>query len=82
IVLQKGDTIYLFSDGYADQFGGKKHKDDKEKKFTKKRFKELLKEISTMPINEQKQELLKRHLEWRGDTEQTDDICILGIKVE
>ncbi|GAB4199007.1 MAG: hypothetical protein Fur0023_00900 [Bacteroidia bacterium] len=79
--LEKDDMIYFFSDGYADQFGGKKENKGKEKKFTKKRFKELLIEIATLPLSEQKAILESKHLEWREDTEQTDDICILGIKV-
>ncbi|RME13762.1 MAG: serine/threonine-protein phosphatase [Bacteroidetes bacterium] len=79
--LEKDDNIYLFSDGYADQFGGVKNNEQKEKKFTKKRFKDLLIEISEMPITEQKKILLEKHLDWRGNSEQTDDICIVGIKI-
>lgn len=79
--LQKNDMIYLFSDGYADQFGNKDPNTGKEKKFTKKRFKDLLKEISEFSIEQQKEILIKKHLEWRGDIEQTDDICIVGIRV-
>lgn len=80
--LEKNDLIYLFSDGYADQFGGKsENNNNKERKFTKKRFKELLTQISHLSIEEQKQTLIQKHLEWRGNVEQTDDICIVGIKV-
>ena len=69
------DTIYLFSDGYTDQFD----KDDK-KLFKKKRFKELLQSISKKPLQEQKTILEKTHLEWRGETPQTDDILVMGIR--
>lgn len=80
--LQKGDTIYLFSDGYADQFGKENHNEQiKDKKFTKKRFKNILIEISSLEPEIQKQELLRIHQEWKRDIEQTDDICIVGIKV-
>ncbi len=79
--LQKEDMIYLFTDGYADQFGGNFNNDKKDKKFTKKRFKELLKEIAELNVEEQKQRLLQEHNRWKGDNVQTDDICIIGIKV-
>ncbi len=76
INLQKGDTMYLFSDGFPDQFGG-----DKDKKYSTKRFKQLLLDIHTKPMSEQKQFLDEEMLKWRGDTEQIDDIIILGIRV-
>ncbi|GIV28443.1 MAG: hypothetical protein KatS3mg027_2257 [Bacteroidia bacterium] len=79
--LQKNDMIYLFTDGYADQFGGNSGSNKKDKKFTKKRFKDVLKEVSVLDINQQKQRLLEEHLKWKGDNEQTDDICIIGIRV-
>ncbi len=80
--LQKGDMIYLFSDGYADQFGGKKYNSQmKEKKFTKKRFKDILIKISSLEPSAQKEQLLNYHYDWREDGEQTDDICIIGIRV-
>lgn len=80
--LQKNDMIYFFSDGYADQFGKDNHSEGiKDKKFTKKRLRNLLVKISSLDPSQQKQELIKVHQEWKGDTEQTDDICIIGIKV-
>lgn len=79
--LQKNDMIYMFSDGYADQFGNKNQETGKEKKFTKKRFKQLLVEISQHSLEKQKEILQQTHLEWRGDCEQTDDVCIVGIRV-
>ncbi len=76
INLKKGDCIYLFTDGYADQFGGEKNK-----KFSKKSFKELIVSISHMSLMEQQQALYKEHIQWRDVNEQVDDICIIGVKV-
>lgn len=76
IDLEKGDTVYLFSDGYADQFGG-----DKGKKFKKSRLKELLSSIQHLDMNEQKK-LLENNLDqWKGQFEQVDDVCIMGIRI-
>ena len=74
--LNKGDTIYIFSDGYADQFGG-----EKGKKFKSKPFKNLLLSLNNIPIEEQKEALNKHFEEWKGDLEQIDDVCIIGIKI-
>ncbi len=74
--MHKGDIYYILSDGYIDQFGGPKGK-----KFMTKRFKELLLEIYTEPMDVQKDILWSKILEWRGDIEQIDDIIIIGIKV-
>ena len=74
--INKGDAIYLFSDGYLDQFGG-----DKDKKITSKRFKILLSEIQTLAMEEQKTALEKFLFSWKEDNEQTDDITVLGIKL-
>jgi len=76
IELQKGDVMYLFSDGFPDQFGG-----EKEKKYSTKRFKELLLSIHTKPMNEQKQILNQEFTNWRGPVEQIDDVIILGIRI-
>jgi serine phosphatase RsbU (regulator of sigma subunit)/tetratricopeptide (TPR) repeat protein len=76
ISVQKNDTIYVFSDGYVDQFGGPKHK-----KFLSKRLREILVEIEGMPMNEQKDFLYNTHLEWKGNEEQIDDILIIGVRV-
>ena len=76
IPLQKGDVIYVFSDGYADQFGGAKGK-----KFRYKNFRELLVGMQDKEMYEQK-ELLDSTIEsWRGDLEQVDDILVIGIRV-
>jgi serine phosphatase RsbU (regulator of sigma subunit) len=76
IVLQKGDCIYLMSDGYQDQFGG-----PKDKKFLSKKLKELLKTNSHLPMINQGEILEKTHDNWKGIGEQIDDITILGIRI-
>jgi serine phosphatase RsbU (regulator of sigma subunit) len=74
--LGKGDVIYLSSDGFADQFGG-----DKSKKLPTKTMKAELLRISSDSMAEQ-EAYLKRSIEtWRGNIEQLDDICVIGIKV-
>jgi serine phosphatase RsbU (regulator of sigma subunit) len=76
ISLQKGDCIYTFTDGYADQFGGPKGK-----KFKYKQFEEILLANAHLPMQEQKEILKKCFEEWKGQLEQVDDVCIIGIKV-
>ncbi|HIN38703.1 MAG TPA: serine/threonine protein phosphatase, partial [Flavobacteriales bacterium] len=73
--LEKGDTVYIFSDGYPDQFGGKK-----DKKFMMKNFKKLLLSIQDKNMNEQKTILEETMAEWKGDTEQVDDILVMGVR--
>ncbi len=73
--LQKGDTLYMFSDGFADQFGGPNGK-----KFKTRHFQELLIKIQDKTM-EQQQEILNTTIEeWRGDIEQIDDIVVVGLK--
>ena len=74
--LQKNDMIYVFSDGYADQFGG-----DKGKKFMSRQFKELLLKMNNEPLPGQKQLLENRLEEWRGSLEQVDDVLVIGVRV-
>lgn len=74
--LQKGDVIYLCSDGFADQFGG-----DKGKKLTTKKMKENLLSISGKLMSEQESHLGHTIEAWRGNIEQLDDICVIGIRV-
>jgi serine phosphatase RsbU (regulator of sigma subunit) len=76
IQLQKGDTIYIFSDGYADQFGGPKGK-----KFMAGTFRNLLLEVSALPSSQQKKKLDETIELWRGPLEQVDDILIIGVKI-
>ncbi len=77
VQLEKGDTVYVFSDGYQDQFGGKKGK-----KFMVKRFQDLLIEISDEDIDKQREILDNTIEEWKGELEQVDDILIIGVKIE
>jgi len=76
IQLIKGDIIYLFSDGYVDQFGG-----EKGEKFKYVRLKELLLSFNLVGMNEQKERLYDKIEDWRGEYNQVDDILVMGIKV-
>lgn len=75
-------SLYLFSDGYADQFGNNKTENGtaKAKKFKSSNLKNLLLQTSQLSINEQHNELEKTFANWKGDYEQTDDVCIIGIR--
>jgi CheY-like chemotaxis protein/serine phosphatase RsbU (regulator of sigma subunit) len=75
IELKYGDMLYIFSDGYVDQFGGKQGL-----KFMSSRFKELLLAIHKRPVKEQKELMEAAHEEWKGKNEQLDDILVIGIK--
>ncbi|MEM9981512.1 MAG: SpoIIE family protein phosphatase, partial [Bacteroidota bacterium] len=76
IDFQPGDFIYLASDGYQDQFGG-----EEKRKFLKKRFKELLLKVHTLPANEQKEYLETTFRNWKKDHPQTDDVIVVGLQV-
>lgn len=76
IQLQKNDIIYLFTDGYADQFGGPKGK-----KFKYKQLKELLVNNSGKPMKEQCEILRIAFENWKGNLEQVDDVCVIGVRV-
>lgn len=76
IELKKGDLIYLFSDGFADQFGG-----EKGKKLKYKPFRNMLLELSDLNVSKQKETLDKAFEKWRGEFEQVDDVCVIGIKI-
>ena len=76
IELQKGDSIYLFSDGYVDQFGG-----EKEKKFKSVAFKKLLLSIQEKTMEEQREFINQAFETWRGDLEQIDDVCVIGVSI-
>jgi serine phosphatase RsbU (regulator of sigma subunit) len=76
VQLRPGDRLYLFSDGYADQFGGPRGK-----KFKYIRLKELLLKIAAEPMEKQKRALDETIEAWRGSFEQIDDILVMGISV-
>jgi serine phosphatase RsbU (regulator of sigma subunit) len=76
LIYQNDDIYYLSSDGYSDQFGASTNK-----KFMKKRFKDLLASIHLQPLAEQSQLLSKELLQWQGNFEQTDDILVIGIRM-
>jgi ligand-binding sensor domain-containing protein/serine phosphatase RsbU (regulator of sigma subunit) len=76
IELKKGDTLYLFTDGYLDQFGGKDRK-----KFMSKRFREILVEIQSLNMAEQKKRLSEVFEAWKGSNEQYDDVLVMGMRV-
>jgi len=75
IDIQNNDIIYMFSDGFADQFGG-----DKNKKYTYKRFKEFLIKIHNLSLEEQEKLIEQEAISWQRDQEQTDDQLIIGIR--
>ena len=75
IQLDAGDTVYFFSDGYADQFGG-----DKGKKMKYKTLKNFLIEAHDLSMEKQKELLISKFMDWKGDLEQLDDVCIIGVK--
>ena len=66
----------MFSDGYADQFGG-----EREKKFKYSNFRKLLLDNSELDMNDQKDLLQETIIKWRGELEQIDDICVMGIQL-
>ena len=76
IQLETASSFYLFTDGYADQFGGPAGK-----KFKYSKLKETLFAISSKPMKEQKIILKDTFEKWKGELEQIDDVCIIGMKV-
>jgi serine phosphatase RsbU (regulator of sigma subunit) len=74
--VQKGDTIYIFSDGFADQFGGTKGS-----KYMKYNLKKLLLEICQKPMAEQKSILEYEFEKWKGSFNQIDDVTIMGVRI-
>ncbi|NMC41905.1 MAG: SpoIIE family protein phosphatase, partial [Bacteroidales bacterium] len=72
----KNDMIYIFSDGYADQFGGADGK-----KFKYQGFKEILSYISILPLPDQKKSLESEFLKWKGSNPQTDDVLVMGVRL-
>lgn len=76
IDLKKDDNIYIFSDGFVDQFGGPKNK-----KFKAKQLKDILIANANLPIDNQNQILLNTFDKWKGANEQIDDVCMIGVKI-
>ena len=74
--LQNNDTIYMFSDGYVDQFGGPNRK-----KFLSRQFKKYLIELQDFTMQQQKEKLEKTLTDWQGNIEQYDDIMVIGLKI-
>jgi len=77
VSLQKNDMLYLFSDGYTDQVGGPEGK-----KYFAQPFRELLQSLAALPVNEQEKTLRDTITAWRGNKNQTDDILVVGLRVE
>jgi serine phosphatase RsbU (regulator of sigma subunit) len=75
VLVKDGNIVYLFTDGFADQFGGELNK-----KFNMKRFRELIPKIGHLPMQEQKKALEKAFEEWKGSNEQVDDVLVIGMK--
>ncbi len=76
IELEHEQTFYIFSDGYADQFGG-----EESKKYSSRRFRELLLSIQDQPLDTQREILELTIQAWQGEEEQTDDILVIGFRV-
>lgn len=76
VELGKGDTFYIFSDGYADQFGG-----ERGKKFKTRPFKHLLVSIQGKEMDAQRQLIDSAFETWKGDLEQVDDVCVIGVRI-
>ncbi|MBD3636611.1 MAG: tetratricopeptide repeat protein [Crocinitomicaceae bacterium] len=76
VQLNKGDSIYMFSDGYVDQFGG-----EKGKKFKSKNLKNLLLSIQNESMEVQKELIHKAFEDWRGSLDQIDDVCVIGVRI-
>lgn len=74
--LKEDTQLYIYTDGYVDQFGGKE-----DKKYMRKRLNLLLDEIKILPFDQQKSKLEKAIIDWKGDQEQTDDIAFTGIRI-
>jgi serine phosphatase RsbU (regulator of sigma subunit) len=76
VELKKGDLVYIFTDGFADQFGGPKGK-----KFKYKTLQTLLENMREKPMEEQRETLNMCFEEWRGVLDQVDDVCVIGIRI-
>jgi serine phosphatase RsbU (regulator of sigma subunit) len=76
IFLEKGDRIFMMSDGFSDQTGGLKNK-----RMGSRQVRELLQRTNNLPVAEQKEEIMKFFFEWKGDHEQSDDLSLLAFSI-
>jgi serine phosphatase RsbU (regulator of sigma subunit) len=74
--LNEGDSIYMFTDGLPDQFGGPEGK-----KMKIARLKNFIEDIHTLPVDQQEAAIAKYYIDWKGKYEQVDDILFMGVKV-
>lgn len=74
--LEKGDSIYIFSDGFVDQFGGPRGK-----KFMSAKFRTLLLSIQDKSMSDQKNMINEAFINWQGDLDQVDDVCVIGVEI-
>jgi serine phosphatase RsbU (regulator of sigma subunit) len=74
---ESGDQLYLFTDGFVDQFGGENNK-----KYLKRRLKQFIASISDQPMKQQRKLIEQEFKTWKGKEEQTDDICCFGLKLD
>lgn len=76
IEVQKGDIIYLFSDGYRDQFGG-----SSDRRYKTETFRQFILSIHALPMSEQKERLENEFIDWKGKLDQVDDVCVFALKI-
>jgi serine phosphatase RsbU (regulator of sigma subunit) len=76
IALKKNDLLFMFTDGYTDQFGGSRGK-----KLMIKRFRELMLKMSHLPLREMHEQIAGHFDEWKGEHEQTDDVLVFAMRV-
>ena len=76
LALNKGDIVYVFTDGFADQFGGVRGK-----KFKYKPFKKLILDNQNLEMEVQKDVIQDSFTTWKGELEQIDDVCIIGVRI-
>lgn len=74
--LEHGDLVYLTTDGYIDQFGG-----PNDRKFTRKKFLSLIHDIKELEMGDQHEKIKTSFDSWKGENEQTDDICVMGVRI-
>jgi serine phosphatase RsbU (regulator of sigma subunit) len=75
LAVSAGDTVYLFSDGFADQFGG-----TEDKKIGSGKFRSTLVSLGQMPVKDQGEALATYFDTWKGQAEQVDDVCVMGVR--